>query len=302
MSANAPTPAGAIPAPASPGMPASELLRIVASMTVTCALGAAILGGIFVATDRYAEEARVRGERRAVTELLGLNEGAKVLEIRQYLTPARDAVVYRIPGEGTAAGRELVFALDGTLTRETPLSAGAPEPRDLHSLGRIFVAMNEGAPAGFVAEGETKGYKNRIRFFVALESDWSIAGVRVVEHEEDPGLGAEVATGWFQGQYAGRPFAAVPRLDVTRDPMPEDWRAALRARAGTDAGAWTSSYGPLAAREAEKPIYAVTGATISSRALTDGVRATILHFRRRWELLAPHVAGAAAPAAPGGTP
>lgn len=298
MTENVKPPTGAAPAPPAP-MPASELWRIVLSMTVTCALGAAILGGIYVGTERYAEEARVRGERRAVAELLDLGEDANVLEIRQYLTPARDAVVYRLPGDGSAEGRELVFALDGTLTREGTLSAGGPEPRDLHSLGRIFVAMKEGVPAGFVAEGESRGYKNRIRFFVALKADWTIAGVRVVEHEEDPGLGAEVATGWFQGQYVGRPIGAVPRLDVTRDPMPEDWRAALRARAGTDAGAWTSSYGPLEARESEKPIYAVTGATISSRALTDGVRATILHFKRRWELLGPHVTG---PAAREGTP
>ena len=298
MSETVKTPAGATLAP----MPASELWRIILSMTVTCALSAVVLGGIYIATERYAEEARVRGERRAVTELLNLSEDAKVLEIRQYLTPARDAVVYRLPGEGTAGGRELVFALDGTLTREGMLSAAAPTPRDLHSLGRIFVAMKDGAPAGFVAEGETRGYKNRIRFFVALTGDWTIAGVRVVEHEEDPGLGAEVATGWFQGQYVGRPIGAVPRLDVTRDPMPEDWRAALRARARTDASAWTTKYGPLEARESEKPIYAVTGATISSRALTDGVRATILHFRRRWELLGPHVTGPAGSAGLEGTP
>jgi electron transport complex protein RnfG len=98
-----------------------------------------------------------------------------------------------------------------------------------------------------------------------------------------------VATPWFQGQFAGRPLDHVARLDVTRDPMPEDWRAALRARPGTSAGEWASHYGGLQARESGRPIYAVTGATISSRALTDGVRATILHFRRRWELLEPHL-------------
>jgi electron transport complex protein RnfG len=287
------TTSGALPgAPAAPGAkPSGELWRIVASMTVTCALGAAILGGIYVATDRYAEEARVRGERRAVTELLNLGADATVLEVRQFLSPARDAVVYRLPGDGSAAGREIVFALDGSLLRDRALPAGAPDPRELHPLGRLFIASRAGAPAGFVVEGETRGYKNRIRFFVALGADWKVAGVRVVEHEEDPGLGAEVATGWFQGQYAGRSLEDVSRMDVTRDPMPEDWRAALRARAGSDAGAWTERFGPVAARELQKPIYAVTGATISSRALTEGVRATILHFRRRWELLEPRLKG-----------
>jgi electron transport complex protein RnfG len=284
---------GAVPAaPATPATGAGELWRIIVSMTATCAIGAAILGGIYVATDRYAEEARVRGERRAVTELLGLQAGARVLEVRQFLTPARDAVVYQVPAEAGVKGRELVFALDGTPVRDAVLAGDAAEAaaaRELHSLGRLFVATRDGAPAGFVAEGESQGYKNRIRFFVALGGDWKIAGVRVVEHEEDPGLGAEVATPWFQGQYAGRDLAAVPRLDVTRDPMPEDWRGALRARPGTAAGDWASRFGAIQKREAERPIYAVTGATISSRALTDGVRATILHFRRRWELIGPRL-------------
>lgn len=270
---------------------AGELRKIVISMTATCAIGAAILGGVYIATERYAEDARVRGERSAIAELLGLGEGARVLEVRQFLTSARDAVVYRIPAAEGAAGRELVFGLDGTLARDAALPGGAADEasaRELHSLGRLFIATRDGAPAGFVAEGESRGYKNRIRFFVALDDGWRIAGVRVVEHEEDPGLGAEIATPWFQGQYVGRELAAVARLDVTRDPMPEDWRAVLRVRPGTAAaGDAAERAGALRRREAEKPIYAVTGATISSRALTDGVRATILHFRRRWELIGP---------------
>ena len=268
-----------------------DWLRIAASMTVTCALGGALLGGVYLATERYAEEARVRGERRAIAEILGLDERASVRTVEQYLTPERDAVVYRAAAVDGAAASELTFALDGSLVR-----AGSPreaEPdEDLISLGRIFVVTRDHAPAGFVVEGESRGYKNRIRFFVGVTPAWEIAGVRVVEHEEDPGLGAEIATPWFQGQYAGRPLAAVPGLDVTRDPMPEDWREVLRGAprgAGAGGGAPDGRERALREREATRPIYAVTGATISSRALTDGVRTTILHFKRRWDLLAPHL-------------
>jgi H+/Na+-translocating ferredoxin:NAD+ oxidoreductase subunit G len=265
---------------ASGAPPKGEWLPIVASMTVTCALGAAVLGGVYLATDRYAEQARVQGERTAVTELLGLDAGAPVREVRQYLTPARDRVVYR------AADRELVFSLDGALVHQGAVPASAD---GLVPLGRVFVAGQGGAPSGYVVEGETRGYKNRIRFFVALDSSWEIAGVRVLEHEEDPGLGAEVATPWFQGQFAGRPLASMPDLDVTRDPMPEDWRSALKDLKRVAPQAWAERYGPLREREKGKPVYAVTGATISSRALTDGVRATVLHFRKRWELVAPYL-------------
>jgi electron transport complex protein RnfG len=281
----------------------AEVLRIAASMTVTCALSAAILGGVYLGTERYAAEAQVRGERRAVSELLGLDSTASVLEVRQYLEPAKGEVVYRTaPASGE--GMELVFSLDGALVRRGAVAAEAPVEKGLEPLGRLFVARRGDAPAGFVTEGETQGYKNRIRFFVALDAGFRVAGVRVVEHEEDPGLGAEVATSWFQGQYVGRTVANLPSLDVTRDPMPEDWRAALRDRGKLGPAEWRSRYASLLEREGTKPVYAVTGATISSRALTDGVRATAHHFERRWALLAPYLAsgGAAGAIAQGGTP
>lgn len=115
--------------------------------------------------------------------------------------------------------------------------------------------------------------------------------MRVLEHEEDPGLGAEVATPAFQGQFLGRAAAGLAALAVTRDPMPEDWRAALATLARTPVERWREYHAALLAREQARPIYAVTGATISSRALTDGVRETVDHFQRRWALLGPYLGG-----------
>ncbi len=269
-----------------------ETLRITVSMTGACAIGAIILGGVFLGTERYAQAARADGERRAIAELLSLDASARVREVRQYLDVARREVVYLTPASGGRA-RELVFALDGRLDREGAVAAsGEDAPPGLTPLGRMFVASRGGRSAGFVVEGETRGYKNIIRFFVAIDSSFDVAGVRVVEHEEDPGLGAEVATPVFEGQYAGRTADEIARLDVTRDPMPEDWRGALRQLARMPGGEWRRQNAALLARERARPIYAVTGATISSRALTAGVRATVEHFRRRWALLEPWIGGA----------
>lgn len=274
----------------------TEVIRIALSMTGACAIGALILGAIYVGTARYQEAARTVGERTAVTEMLGLDSTATVTEVRQFLDRERREVLYDVGGE--AAGTRIVFTLDGQLVSQGPRSAdhaadpGAAEgkaDKKLQPLGRLFVARKGGAPTGFVVEDEARGYKNTIRFFVALDGQFNVAGVRVVEHEEDPGLGAEVATRWFQGQYVGRTADAISTIDVTKDPMPEDWRAALAARARLSPAAWRAKNAALLERESSHPIYAVTGATISSRALTDGVRAAVDHFRRRWTLLAPHL-------------
>jgi H+/Na+-translocating ferredoxin:NAD+ oxidoreductase subunit G len=266
-----------------------EVLRIAASMTATCAIGAAILGAIFIATNRYSEAARARNERLAVMEMLGLDSSANVLQVHQYLDAARQQIVYRTDPESDRNGQELVFTFDGSLVRHADLPHGAADTNGLEPLGRMFIATRNGTPAGFVTEAETQGYKNRIRFFVAIDPQFEVAGVRVVEHEEDPGLGAEVATTWFQGQFVARPLSSLTILDVTRDPMPEDWREALHQRDGMSPDAWRGRFIALLSRETRKPIYAVTGATISSRTLTNGVRTAAQHFQRRWALLAPYL-------------
>lgn len=263
-----------------------EIVRIAINLAVVCALGAVVLGGVFVGTERIARAARLAGESRAIRSMLALPADASVLEVNQFLAPDRGEVVYRARpyGDEKAPERAFVFTLAGEP------AADAPDAR-LVPLGRLFVASSGGALAGFVVEGETRGYKKAIRFFVALDSAFVVQGVKVVEHEEDPGLGAEVATGWFQAQFAGRSADQVAKLDVTKDPMPEDWRAALGALAGEGFGAWESGHAALIAREHARPVYAVTGATISSRALTRGVRTTVEHFRRRWALLGPRLEG-----------
>jgi H+/Na+-translocating ferredoxin:NAD+ oxidoreductase subunit G len=274
-------------------LPRGEVFRIAGSVTLFCVLGALILGAVYVATHRYEEASQAQSERTAITSLLGLGPGADVREIRQYLDPAADRVIYRLePDASGHRGSQLVFTLDGALASQEALVASAKEKeKKLQPLGRLFVAYQGGRTAGYVVEGDTRGYKNPIRFFVALDPGFAIAGVRVVQHEEDPGLGAEVATAWFQGQYIGRSAAEMDTLTVTRDPMPEDWRAALVKLERVSAPQWRQELGntPLIRRESGKPIYAVTGATISSRALTDGVRTTVRHFQRRFALLAPYL-------------
>jgi electron transport complex protein RnfG len=270
----------------------SELVRITGSMAVTCALGALILGAVFVATERYQRRAAERAEQRAITELLQLDSSAVVTEVRQYLTPDRRQVLYRAFGPEEGEARELVFSLDGALASNTTGAFDrAEEPRDLIALGRIFLARTEGYGAGFVVEGVARGYKNRIRFLVGLRSDFSIAGVRVVEHEEDPGLGAEIAGEGFHGQYIGRTAEQVAALTVSRDPMPEDWRSALAQLRRLTVPEWIERNRDLIEREGDEPVYAVTGATISSEALTSGLRVKIEHFRHRWALIEPHLGG-----------
>jgi electron transport complex protein RnfG len=268
------------------------MARIVLSMSVACLAGAAVLGLVYLGTDRYRRASAEATERAAIRDMLGLGAGTRLLEVRQYLGSGQRQVIYRAAPFGAASGtaHEVVFTLDGAPVGDRDVPVTAVPGEDWLPLGRMFVASRGGQPAGFVVQGETRGYKAAIRLFVAMKPDFEIADMRVVETTDDPGLGAEVAQPWFRGQYVGRTAEEIENLDVTKDPMPEDWKAALvaLARRAPDGPA---RHRDLLQRERRKPIYAVTGATISSRAVTEGVRRTVDHFRRRWWLLAPHLEG-----------
>ena len=100
----------------------------------------------------------------------------------------------------------------------------------------------DGALAGYVATASAKGYNGDVAVIVGVRADGSISGARVSSHAETPGLGSNAAKPEFYGQYGGgraeEPFAVVNR----------------------PAGA-------------SNEISAVSGATITSKAVTDAVNA-----------------------------
>jgi Na+-translocating ferredoxin:NAD+ oxidoreductase subunit G len=275
-----------------PKLGAGEVVRIVLSMSVACLLGAAVLGLAYLGTDRYRRASTEATERDAIHDMLGVGADTRLLEVRQFLAPGGDRVIYRAATLGARTGdaHEVTFTLDGAVAGVRDVPVAVPVPRELASLGRMFVATRGGVPAGFVVQGETRGYKAPIRLFVAMKPDFEIVDMRVIETTDDPGLGAEVAQPWFREQYVGRTADELAKLEVTKDPMPEDWKQALIAFAKR-APDGPARHLELLQRERTRPIYAVTGATISSRAVTEGVRKTVDHFRRRWWLLAPQLEG-----------
>lgn len=105
-----------------------------------------------------------------------------------------------------------------------------------------------GEPVGYVALALGKGYSSTIRTMVGVDPGLTITGIKVASQQETPGLGTrieEVRRGekdpWFQRQFKGKAEAAVKLL-----------------RGGGPSG-----------------IESITGATISSRAVTVSVRATV---------------------------
>ena len=102
-----------------------------------------------------------------------------------------------------------------------------------------FAAKKGGKSVAYIVPSSTRGYGGTIKMLVAVKADGTVIDYSIQEHNETPGLGDNAQKMPFRGQFKGTDSA---HLKVTKDP--------------TDT----------------EDIQAMTGATISSRAVTKAVK------------------------------
>jgi electron transport complex protein RnfG len=115
----------------------------------------------------------------------------------------------------------------------------------------VYRARKNGWPvAAVLAVIAPDGYNGTIRLLVAVNLDGTLAGVRVVQHRETPGLGDAVEaerSDWIQG-FKGKSLT---------DPAKKDWKVKR------DGGTFDQ----------------FTGATITPRAVVKAVHKALLYFQ-----------------------
>lgn len=113
----------------------------------------------------------------------------------------------------------------------------APADKNQPTITGVYEAQAGGQTIGYCVEVNPKGFGGALTLIVGINADGTVAGAQVTSHGETPGLGAKAQSdkNWI-AQYVGQP--ADGSLAVTKD-------------GGT--------------------INSITGATITSRAVTLGV-------------------------------
>ena len=107
------------------------------------------------------------------------------------------------------------------------------------------------------------GYSGEIEIMVGVDTAGVVQGIQILQHRETPGLGAKIETEEFRANYKGASFSNPETWDVVKD-------------GGT--------------------FKQITGATISSRAVTHAVARGLEFFAgHRAEILGPGGAGEIAP-------
>jgi len=107
--------------------------------------------------------------------------------------------------------------------------------------GVIYRASAGGETIGYVVSSFGRGYSSYIRMLVATDMDNTVTGINILGHAETPGLGDQITEDWFQAQFGGK---TLEHLNVVKG-------------------------------ETDTDIQAISGATISSRAVTRGAKEAV---------------------------
>lgn len=126
----------------------------------------------------------------------------------------------------------------------TPVEADLSEQPVIRE---IYLAKKNDEINGYAFKLVTKeGYGGEIELIVGINSDATISGIDIIKHSETPGLGANADSDKFKNQYKGKP---TEQLTVVKGGGASDTE-----------------------------IDALSGATISSRAVTNAVNVASQYF------------------------
>ena len=283
-----------------------EIINITFRLTVSCLLAAVVMGSTFIITNKAKKHNEHVREERVMYQLLGYGEenpvpeSVSMHEIYRYVVKESGAqfIGYLLP---TKEGSETPFTfvvldLNGKMAWNQPVEADEAMVREKDDRDKaILAAIGGGREITFaeqtivVTDGEKRmaylmggkfqGFKVLIGVMMAMDPDFTLLGFEVLEHEEDPGLGAEIEQDYFKNQFTGKTFEILRGLNVVKEPLPPEYEKALKGDLGEE------ETGKLMDQYRENDIYALTGATISTKAVTDGLKGIAKKFAYRLETL-----------------
>jgi electron transport complex protein RnfG len=287
-----------------------EILKITASLTGVCIAAALILGAVYTQTEQARKDIEKKEREEIVQGLLGFGHGKKapsdltVYSVDRYVIndpSGRTLLGYLLPMKG---GKFSLMEIDlsgkpgkvlpleakpGELAeqagRDKAVRAALPSGSKANFAETIYIADLGDKRLGYVLPGTTQGFKTFVDLMVSLEPNFTVSGVAVTESEEDPGLGAEIQQAYFRNQFVGKTLEILKNLKVVKEPLPSSYLDALDPEKAKRAGLSPEQVKEIREKHLKDNIYALTGATISSRAVTRGVKDIVRKFVYRFDIL-----------------
>ncbi|MFZ7111560.1 MAG: FMN-binding protein [Desulfatiglandales bacterium] len=290
----------------------NQIIRITFGLTISCLIAAVVMGSVFAVTDKAKKRNEHLKVQEAMLKLLGYDKAhPKPADLtlhtfyRYNLEEGEDKYVgYLIPvAEDEKESYELlVIDLEGDFVdripldlspdtaaedaeRESALKEAVSPPRAFTFADSTIVAKQGGERVAYVIPGQFPGFKTFIEVMLALEPDFDILGLEIMEHEEDPGLGGEIEQDYFKNQFKEKSFERLKTLQVVKQPLPDEFKRVLESAKGKESPMTDTDIREIRNKYKDMDICALTGATISSNAVTLGVKNLVKKFAYRLNTL-----------------
>ncbi|MBW2097015.1 MAG: FMN-binding protein [Deltaproteobacteria bacterium] len=285
-----------------------DILRITIGLTISCLIAALIMGSVFTVTDKAKKHNERMDIQNTMLGLLGYSGSHRapsdlaLLPVYRYIIDDKGTkyLGYMVPVKkaGKEAYELLLIDLGGKLKRKydldiTPETAGEMSERDavirkvleppaLFTYADTFiVAVRGNKRLAYLIPGEFPGFKTFIRVMLALDPSFTIKGLDILEQEEDPGLGGEIIHAYFKNQFIDKTYKRIKSLEVVKKPLPEEYRRYLEREKWKKGMFTEKQLESIRNKYKDSDIYALTGATISSRSVTTGIKTMVKKFAYR---------------------
>jgi electron transport complex protein RnfG len=284
-----------------------QILRITFGLIISCLVAGTIMGSAYVFTAKAKKHNEHQKEKETMLALLGYGKAApapsalKLQSIYRYVLDEKGSkfLGYMVPvKKGNGLGYSfLVITLDGKFQASHELKISAEQALDAAERGKALatvlqgsfvysdetvIASVDGKRVAYLLPGHFQGFKTFIKVMLAVDPGYNILGLEIMEHEEDPGLGGDIVQDFFKNQFKNKSYNKLKQLDVVKEPLPDEYRKALEVKKGSMS---QEDLQRIRAKYQDNDIYALTGATISSKAVTDGVKGMVKRFAYRIEVL-----------------
>ena len=283
-----------------------NIITIIIRLTLSCILAGLVMGTTYIFTSNAKKHNEHVNEQRVMYGLLGYNkdkpapETTAMHEVYRYVVTEGETLTlgYLVP-LGEHGFSFVTIDLDGKFLAKTPvdishelviddternkvIATSLGVEKSLRYADKTIIVTDNGQRTAYLLPGAFPGFKTFISVMLALDPSFTSLGLEVMEHEEDPGLGGEIVQDYFKNQFKGKPFAVLKKLDVVKTPIPTDYLKALEAN---KSGMTEQDIATIQEQYKDKDIYALTGATISSRAVTNGAKGIVKKFAYRISIL-----------------
>jgi len=289
-----------------------EIIKITFALTISCVVAASAMGLTYTLTAKAKKHNHHMNVQNAMLDLLGYGEenpapsDLEFLRIYRYIIreDGQQFMGYMVPVENNReiAYEMVMMDLEYNFLKKFEVPISLEEAQEVHdrakALEKVFgpnqsfsyadaavVAVAGGDRVGYILPGQFPGFRTFIHALVAMDPNFELLGLEIMEHEEDAGLGAEIEEDYFKNQFEGVTYDKLKTLEVVKKPLPGDYKKYLEREQLKEGALTKEEITEIQKKYKNQDIYAITASTISSRAVTNGVKNTAKKFAYRIDKL-----------------